>query len=94
MSVVKISRRYQVVIPKSACEALPIRPGRELPSNVLDGRIHWSKPRSIKDLRGIAKGRRSKGDGRHHTERFCSVRLRPLLDRPGRADKLRVSPSR
>jgi AbrB family looped-hinge helix DNA binding protein len=70
MPLVKVSRTYHVVIPKSVREALKIRPGQELHMYVLDGRIRLSKPGSIKDLRGVAKGMRWKDDYRDHTERF------------------------
>jgi hypothetical protein len=37
---------------------------------VLDGGIRFSKPRSIKDLRGIAKGMKWKEDYRDRNDRF------------------------
>ena len=70
MDTVKVSPKYQVVIPKNVREQLQIKPGVELLVYVLDGTIRLSPPRSIKDLRGIAKGMRWKNEDRDHSERF------------------------
>jgi AbrB family looped-hinge helix DNA binding protein len=70
MDTVKVSPKYQVVIPKDVREQLQIKPGVELLVYVLDGTIRLSLPRSIKDLRGIAKGMRWKNEDRDHSERF------------------------
>ncbi len=70
MDTVKVSPKYQVVIPKNVREQLQIKPGVELVVYVLDGTIRLSPPRSIKDLRGIAKGMRWKNEDRDHSERF------------------------
>jgi len=70
MDTVKVSPKYQVVIPKNVREQLKIKPGVELLVYVLDGTIRLSPPRSIKDLRGIAKGMRWKNEDRDHSERF------------------------
>jgi AbrB family looped-hinge helix DNA binding protein len=67
---VKVSPKFQVVIPKKIREQLQLKPGVELHVYVLDGIIRLSPPRSIKDLRGIAKGIRWKDEDRDHTERF------------------------
>lgn len=70
MDTVKVSPKYQVVIPKKVREQLQLKPGVELNVYVLDGIIRLSPPRSIKDLRGIAKGMRWKNEDRDHSERF------------------------
>ena len=70
MDIVKVSSRYQVVIPKNVREQLQLKPGVELHVYVLDGTIRLSRPRSIKDLRGMAKGMRWKNEDRDHSERF------------------------
>jgi AbrB family looped-hinge helix DNA binding protein len=70
MPVVKVSSKYQIIIPKTVREAFKIHPGQELHIYVLDGHIHLSKPRPITALRGLAKGMRWKGEERDHTERF------------------------
>jgi AbrB family looped-hinge helix DNA binding protein len=70
MERVKVSPKFQVVIPKRVREELALRPGQELQIYVLDGTIRLHRPRSIKELRGIAKGMTWKDDYRDHTERF------------------------
>jgi len=62
LETVKVSPKFQVVIPKRVREELQLKPGQELIVYVLDGSIRFSKPRSIKDLRGIAKGMKWKDD--------------------------------
>jgi len=70
METVKVSPKFQVVIPKRVRQELQLKPGQELNVYVLDGRITFSKPRSIQELRGIAKGMKWKDEDRDHAERF------------------------
>jgi AbrB family looped-hinge helix DNA binding protein len=70
METVKVSPKFQVVIPKKVREELQLRKGEELQLYVLNGTIRLRRPRSIKELRGIAKGMVWKDDYRDHTERF------------------------
>jgi len=70
METVKVSPKFQVVIPKRVREELQLKPGQELQVYVLDGTIRLSRPGSIKSLRGIAKGMKWKDEDRDHTERF------------------------
>lgn len=70
METVKVSPKFQVVIPKKVREQLQLKPGQELQMFILDGTIRLRRPGSIKDLRGIAKGMAWKDDYRDHTERF------------------------
>jgi AbrB family looped-hinge helix DNA binding protein len=70
MEKVKVSPKFQVVIPKKVREELHLLPGQELIVYVLSGGIHFTKPRSIKDLRGIAKGMKWKDDYRDRNDRF------------------------
>jgi AbrB family looped-hinge helix DNA binding protein len=70
METVKVSPKFQVVIPKRVREELQLKPGQELIVYVFDGSMRFSKPRSIKDLRGIAKVMKWKDEDRDHTERF------------------------
>jgi AbrB family looped-hinge helix DNA binding protein len=70
METVKVSPKYQVVIPKRVRQELQLEPGQELLIYVLDGDIRLHKQRSIKELRGMAKGMSWKDDYRDHTERF------------------------
>jgi AbrB family looped-hinge helix DNA binding protein len=70
VDTVKVSPKFQVVIPKKIREQLQLKPGVELHVYVLDGIIRLSPPRSIKELRGIAKGIAWKDDYRDHSDRF------------------------
>jgi AbrB family looped-hinge helix DNA binding protein len=70
METVKVSPKFQVVIPKRVREELQLKPGQELNVYILDGTIRFSKPRSIQELRGIAKGMKWKNEDRDHSERF------------------------
>jgi AbrB family looped-hinge helix DNA binding protein len=70
MERVKVSPKFQVVIPKKVREELALRPGQELQIYILDGTIRLHPHRSIKDLRGIAKGMKWKEDYRDRNDRF------------------------
>jgi AbrB family looped-hinge helix DNA binding protein len=70
METVKVSPKFQVVIPKRVREVLELKPGEELQIYILDRSIRLHRPRSIKELRGIAKGMQWKDEDRDHTERF------------------------
>jgi AbrB family looped-hinge helix DNA binding protein len=70
METVKVSPKFQVVIPKKLREELHLRPGQELQIYILDGDIRLRAPRPIEELRGIAKGMSWKDDYRDRTERF------------------------
>lgn len=67
---VKVSPKFQIVIPKEIREQLELKVGEELQIFALEGSIQLRRPRSIKDLRGIAKGMSWKDDYRDHSERF------------------------
>jgi AbrB family looped-hinge helix DNA binding protein len=74
METVKVSPEFEVVIPKNIREALELKPGEELQFYVLDRSIRLQRPqqhpRSIKGLRGIAKGMQWKDDSRDRNDRF------------------------
>ncbi len=70
MQIVKVSPKFQIVIPKEVREKLKLRPGQKLFIYELDGSIRVEPPRSIKELRGMAKGIRWEDNDRDHTERF------------------------
>ena len=70
MHTVKVSPKFQVVIPKDIREQLDLKPGEELQIFILDKSIRIHRPRSIKDLRGIAKGMEWKDDYRDRNDRF------------------------
>ena len=70
METVKVSPKFQIVIPKAVREKLKLRPGQRLFIYELDGAIRVEPPRSIKELRGMAKGIHWQDSDRDHTERF------------------------
>jgi AbrB family looped-hinge helix DNA binding protein len=70
METVKVSPKFQVVIPKRFREQLRLKPGEELQIYLLDNKLHLQRPRSIKELRGMAKGMVWKDQDRDHSERF------------------------
>ena len=70
MATVKVSPKFQVVIPKEIREKLQLKPGEELQMYVLDRTIRLHRPRSIKELRGIAKGMVWEDDYRDRNDRF------------------------
>jgi len=70
VSTVKVSPKFQVVIPKEIRERLELKPGEELQIYLLDRTIRIHRTRSIKELRGIAKGMEWKDDYRDRNDRF------------------------
>ena len=70
MEMVKVSPKFQVVIPKKVREELGLTPGQELQLYVLDGTIRIHPPRSMRDLAGIAKGIEWKDSYRARDDRF------------------------
>jgi AbrB family looped-hinge helix DNA binding protein len=70
MDTVKVSPKFQVVIPKKVREGLRLKQGQELNIYVLDGTIRLHPPRDIRELRGAAKGMKWKDDYRDHSERL------------------------
>jgi len=67
---VKVSPKFQVVIPKALREELKIEPGQELLMYSIEGSLRLVPHRSIKELKGMAKGMRWKDEYRDHAERF------------------------
>lgn len=70
MELVKLSPKFQVVIPKKIREDLGLAPGQQLQMYILDGSIRLHLPRSLESLHGIAKGMAWKDIYRDHSERF------------------------
>ena len=52
---VKISPKYQIVIPRIIRESMKLRPGQEVEVVEYDGRIEVVPIRSIDSIRGILK---------------------------------------
>jgi len=70
MATVTVSPKYQIVLPKEIREKLALKPGQKLVIYTIDGGIRVEVPRSIRELRGIAKGIRWEASDRDHSERF------------------------
>jgi AbrB family looped-hinge helix DNA binding protein len=70
METVTVSPKFQVVIPKKIREEMELRPGQELQVYAFEGTIRFNKPRSIKELRGLAKGLTWSEEDRDHADRF------------------------
>ncbi len=56
METVKLSTKFQVVIPRSVRDALELRAGEELRVIQHDGRVQLIPVRPIEALRGMFKG--------------------------------------
>ncbi len=56
MEAVKISPKYQVVIPKRIREALGLRPGQRLQIMEIGNRIELIPERSIEEMEGFLEG--------------------------------------
>jgi AbrB family looped-hinge helix DNA binding protein len=70
MQTVKVSPKFQVVIPKELRERLKLRPGQELIIYEIDGQIRLEYPHKPKSLRGLAHGLQWKESDRDHDERL------------------------
>ena len=67
---VKVSPKFQIVIPKAIREEMKIAPGQELFMYLYEGKLHVDILRPITELRGIAKGIEWKHDYRDRNDRF------------------------
>ena len=56
MTVVTISSRFQVVIPKNVRETLDLKPGQQVEAIPLKGRIELIPLEPIESMRGFLKG--------------------------------------
>jgi AbrB family looped-hinge helix DNA binding protein len=56
MTIVKISPKYQVVIPKEIRNRLKLRPGQKMQIFQYDERIEFIPLKNIKEARGFLKG--------------------------------------
>jgi AbrB family looped-hinge helix DNA binding protein len=56
MEAVKISPKYQVVIPKKLREALNLSPGQKVQMVAFEDRIEMIPVRKISEMKGFLKG--------------------------------------
>ena len=56
MGAVKISPKYQVVIPREVREALQLKPGQRVQVLAYGNRIELIPEKSIPEMRGFLKG--------------------------------------
>jgi len=56
MTIVKISPKYQVVIPKEIRKHLKLKPGQRLQVVEMDDKLELVPLRNIKEARGFLKG--------------------------------------
>ena len=56
MSVVTVSPKFQVVIPRHIREALKLEPGQKVEAFEYDGRVEFIPVRPAKALRGFLRG--------------------------------------
>ncbi len=56
MEAVKISPKYQVVIPKKVREALNLTPGQQIQMVAFENRIEMIPVRKISEMKGFLKG--------------------------------------
>jgi len=56
MSSVKISPKYQVVIPRKVRDSLQLKPGQKVQVMLYGNRIELIPERSISEMRGFLKG--------------------------------------
>ncbi len=56
MHTVKLSPKYQVMIPRSVREAMGLRPGQEVAVMRYRGRIELVPMRPVSEMRGMLRG--------------------------------------
>jgi AbrB family looped-hinge helix DNA binding protein len=56
MGVVKISPKYQVVIPLEVREALQLKPGQKMQVMAYGNRIEMIPEKNVSEMRGFLKG--------------------------------------
>ena len=56
LNVVTVSAKYQVVIPASVRERMPLRPGQKMRVLFYDGRVELIPVRPMREMRGFARG--------------------------------------
>lgn len=62
METMKLSKKFQVVIPQAIREALHLKAGEKLRVMRYDGRVEFIPIRSMREMRGFLKGMDTKLD--------------------------------
>ncbi|MGH9681683.1 MAG: AbrB/MazE/SpoVT family DNA-binding domain-containing protein [Candidatus Acidiferrales bacterium] len=70
MQTVRVSPKFQVVIPKELRERLALRPGQDLLIYEIEGQIRLEVSRKPKGLRGLVRGLKWSESDRDHAERL------------------------
>jgi AbrB family looped-hinge helix DNA binding protein len=70
MQSVKVSPKFQVVIPKKVRELMRLKAGEELRVIFLEDSIRFVRPRTVEQLVGIAKGMKWKDSYRDRADRY------------------------
>jgi AbrB family looped-hinge helix DNA binding protein len=69
-SMVMVSPKFQIVIPKELRVKLAIRPGQKMLMYEMDGSLYLDVAKSIRELRGLVPGLRWTEDDRDRSDRF------------------------
>lgn len=56
MSIVTVSPKYQVVIPREIRESLGLEPGQKVQAFEYEGRVEFVPVRKARSLRGFVRG--------------------------------------
>lgn len=56
MSTVKLSPKFQIVIPKEVRENIGLKPGQKVQVILHDGRIELIPVRPVREMRGFLRG--------------------------------------
>jgi AbrB family looped-hinge helix DNA binding protein len=56
VETVKVSPKFQVVIPRKIRESLHIRPGQRIQVLLYEGRVEFIPLRRMKEMRGFLRG--------------------------------------
>lgn len=56
MATVKVSPKFQVVIPRKVRESLGIRPGQKVQVVIYENRIEFIPIRRMREMRGFLRG--------------------------------------